>query len=520
MVTLVLALACGTGSGDTDDSSARRDTAEDTGDSADIGPDPDTLDQDGDGYRPLDGDCDDHLPHVYPGAPDYCDGLDQDCDGEPIPPGSCGQAGDAGAMWSWAFEDPDASQGVYGSMGDVDGDGRADIAARRAEKPDYHPNAGPLFGAQLDALPPAGPLPELPFSTPHTLGGASGAGDVDGDGYSDIWASEAAAGGRPSWLHLVPGRPEGYLPGESASEQSIATWVLEEGVDASLWGGIGDFDGDGNTDLLWLYERDGADEPSTFAVVGGDLGFLGGSDFDPYPHTVYDIVQATNTTGLPSNVGDLDGDGSDELCVAVTFSQGASESLVMLAGIDLWRGEGTVASLGEVSWLDNEHPHYLTPTTYVVDVRTDADGDGLEDLAVGVHFDDGESGALFYTSGGIPEGRLDAWTHTTIEGLPQTGWVLTRDGDGDGDGVADSILWNNCLLPSSRLLGGGAFDYAEVVGPCIAPEGLGYTNAFADMTGDGQPEWVLNDLYGAADGNNRVLVVEGFPIPWDDPSKW
>jgi hypothetical protein len=40
------------------------------------------------------------------------------------------------------------------------------------------------------------------------------------------------------------------------------------------------------------------------------------------------------------------------------------------------------------------------------------------------------------------------------------------------------------------------------------------------MTGDGFPEWVIADIYGSEGGNNRVLIVEGFPIPWDDPSKW
>jgi len=99
VVSVLLLLACGTTrtGGPPADSA---DTAADTGDTGDTGPDPDTLDQDGDGYRPLDGDCDDALPHVHPGAPDYCDGLDQDCDGEPIPDGSCGEVGDATAMWT------------------------------------------------------------------------------------------------------------------------------------------------------------------------------------------------------------------------------------------------------------------------------------------------------------------------------------------------------------------------------------------------------------------------------------
>lgn len=40
-----------------------------------------SCDLDGDGFSPVSGDCDDTEEAVYPGAPELCDGLDNDCDG-------------------------------------------------------------------------------------------------------------------------------------------------------------------------------------------------------------------------------------------------------------------------------------------------------------------------------------------------------------------------------------------------------------------------------------------------------
>ncbi len=74
-----------TDSGGTDTADSGADTADTGADTADSGDTADTADTaasddaDGDGVL-VDEDCDDHNPTAYPGAPETCDGVDQDCD--------------------------------------------------------------------------------------------------------------------------------------------------------------------------------------------------------------------------------------------------------------------------------------------------------------------------------------------------------------------------------------------------------------------------------------------------------
>lgn len=125
------------------------------------------IDQDGDGYRLLE-DCDDRDRDSYPGAPELCDGADNDCDG----------AVDEGLIWSTAWAD-------------ADGDGLGDPAQELESctptpPPGYVPNA--LDCDDADAAQPA-----LYYI------------DADADGCGDI------VPGQPTELSC-DGAPQGYSP--------------------------------------------------------------------------------------------------------------------------------------------------------------------------------------------------------------------------------------------------------------------------------------------------------------------
>jgi len=64
------------------DADADADADTDADADADTDPDPDDIDGDGDGYTPNQGDCDDEDAAINPGAPELCDDIDNDCNGE------------------------------------------------------------------------------------------------------------------------------------------------------------------------------------------------------------------------------------------------------------------------------------------------------------------------------------------------------------------------------------------------------------------------------------------------------
>ncbi|MEQ1564581.1 MAG: MopE-related protein [Myxococcota bacterium] len=101
---------------------------------------PDRADADSDGHLAED-DCDDGDPAVYPGAPELCDGVDQDCDGSPEP-----------HVVRWADVDGDGWGG--GAEQVLCGDVPAGLVSNNLDcadaDPEVHPNADEVPCVGLD----------------------------------------------------------------------------------------------------------------------------------------------------------------------------------------------------------------------------------------------------------------------------------------------------------------------------------------------------------------------------------
>jgi hypothetical protein len=140
-----------------------------------------------------------------------------------------------GATWGLSVA-PDVTLVSLYTVGDLDRDGRCDLAGTFQHNEQTHPFAATLAGV---------------VTVLDTLGDTESsvqvvdAGDVDADGYADLFFINRQGTGQQNCARWVPGGPRGVVA-ERASErcQNADTQWTYEGVAAA-----GDFDGDGDADL-------------------------------------------------------------------------------------------------------------------------------------------------------------------------------------------------------------------------------------------------------------------------------
>ncbi|MDP2306509.1 MAG: MopE-related protein [Pseudomonadota bacterium] len=241
-----------------------------------------------------------------------------------------------GADTIWVFDGPapslaaqpagyaDAifSLGSVGSLDvyDFDGDGMDDLLVGDPSDSGGAASAGAarIVYGPLGGVAPLASVAEVVFegsSAGQGVGSAVAGGDVDGDGYKDVVLGASMDGAAASEAGAV------YLSfGRFASEVDLATAVVLTGVSAGDHAGaslgLGDFDGDGVTDLIVGASGDdeGGSEAGAAYVVYGPIeasGSLADADAKLVGEDAGDAAGAA-----VGRAGDIDGDGIDDLFVS------------------------------------------------------------------------------------------------------------------------------------------------------------------------------------------------------------
>lgn len=212
-----------------------------------------------------------------------------------------------------------------GRVGDVTGDGIDDVVVGASGE-------GATNGGQAYVLSgPDGAIVHtlLPVPTAVVFGEffASGAGDINGDGWPDVFVGDYADADRAT---LGTGR--GYVFNGRTGRLMRLLWAERPGDGFGIGRGVGDLDGDGFGDLIlaaWT-NSDGAPAAGKAYLVSGRSGAV--------MRTFTGTIAGDNFGVDAASAGDVNGDGRTDFVVTAvghSFAGTAPGSVYVIAGSDL-----------------------------------------------------------------------------------------------------------------------------------------------------------------------------------------
>lgn len=428
--------------------------------------------------------------------------------------------------------------GVFGhslaGLGDVNGDGFDDIAVSAPGAADlagsvyiFHGGPQGLHAAPDTTIP--GAFGESVFGTV-----VAGAGDVNGDGFSDLAVSGVGGdygGGRVYVFHGSPSGIDGAPPYQSAFHMTS-----REALGIAMAGA--DVNGDGFSDLAVTslrlnrrgpagtsYALDAGDPGTVLLFYGGDGGISGtlasprGSVVGEHPGDLFG--------GFLAAAGDVNGDGYDDLVASApgfaasnlganTGATGTDAApavgatfgklYVLFGGAD---GPAATASAGSFSVAGMLSAAMVR---YPVAGAGDIDGDGRADVVAGnAAAGDGAGAVDIYTGATISPSVAGAWglpTATPSHRLtPPAGPTPYPDDASAGDDTPERSSAAEAVTTEASLFGPTGDLFGEFAMLAAAS---------GDVNADGIPDLLVGA--GDFDGQRgKVYLFYGGPGSFDAP---
>ncbi len=327
-------------------------------------------------------------------------------------------------------------------------------------------------------------------------------GDFNGDGYTDL--SWVHSSGQGLYVYTSTARGDGSFNSAVGSALSYLNFGSNGTVYTPTGYEVydkvtGDFNGDGMTDLAWMYfAQDGA--RAYTALARGDGGFHPASGrqlstIDYFPHGY-----------LGSYAGDLNEDSITDL---VWLAYGGYDSMVAFSAIAKGNADGEFHSVARI-----EEPYFLAagytqyPTSYYKPMIADFNGDNILDFAWS---HSGSEGIFTTASLGHGDGRYvtlaTAGQQLSNLNFGQDNAYADICGDFNGDGIID-LAWvysGQSGLYAYTALGHGDGTFIQAVGGSLLYGNFGdykdYTKLAKDLNGDG-----IADLVWMHAGDNGLYA--------------
>ena len=432
------------------------------------------------------------------------------------------------ATWNVEANSATAHLGIsVAAAGDVNGDGFGDVVVGASQWANGQVAEGRVYVYLGTAAGPATTAAWMQESnnTSAWMGEhVASAGDVDGDGYSDVVAGGQYYGTNGSLAN--EGRVWVWL-GSATGLATTAVFSKLGGLTNRRFGsdvaGLGDVNGDGYGDVaigVAGFDNGTATDAGRVEVYLGSAGAL-----DTTADWTLTGTQASAYLGAEvARVGDVNGDGRADLGLSEPNWDG---TVTDEGRVRIYHGSATsLATTAATTILGGVASMFRGQT---VDGAGDVNADGYGDMIVGApSWDNG--------SGGTGEGR--AWLHlgsasginsvATLSPLGTTGASFGRAvagaGDVNGDGYGDLLIGaatqNNGQAGEGlvTLYWGRSSGYTTVPAVTlelnIASASFGWSAACAgDTNGDGYADVIVGapDLSNGQSGEGKAFVFLGGP---------
>ncbi len=351
----------------------------------------------------------------------------------------------------------------------------------------------------------------------------AGAGDIDGDGLDDVLVGaygedSGASSAGAAYLLLGPATVSGSL-----GDVAVATFTGDGSFDYAgrTVAAAGDVDGDGVADLLIAAESEDTGGSSAGAVYlvlgpassGGSLGTLASAMLtgeEAYAAAGESIAGAV----------DLDGDGADDLVIGAAGDDGYKGAAYVVYGP---ASSGSLGDVADAKLTGSDSYEYAGDAVAGVgDVDGDGNDDLLVG-AWGDDTAGSYAGAAYLVLGPVTGGVLADVAEAILTGespSDDAGESVAGAGDVDGDGFADFLVGADYEDTGGSNAGAAYLVLGPVSGTAslssvdakLTGEGdddrAGNTLASAgDLDGDGYPELMIG-AYGVENNRGATYVFE------------
>jgi hypothetical protein len=379
------------------------------------------------------------------------------------------------------------------SAGDVNGDGYSDVIVGANGNDAGGPDAGRAYiyfgGANMDNI------ADVTFTGAgagdHFGSSVASAGDVNGDGYSDVIVGAPVSDAGRAYLYL------NSLTGGDIPDESFTGAAAGDNFGYSV-ASAGDVNGDGYSDVIvgaYLNSAGGAHAGRAYIYFGG-----------PSMDNIADVTLTGEAAGdyfgySLASAGDVNGDGYADVIVGA-YLNNAGGTHPGRAYI-YFGSPGGINNITPVTLTGEEAGGYFG---YSVASAGDVNGDGYSDVIVGASA--AEKAHIYFGGPG-----MDNIADVTLPDTPPKGYFgcfVSSAGDVNGDGYADVIV-GVAAGGAYVYFGGASMDSIPDVTLTGASVG-GYSSPIAsagDVNGDGYSDVIVRA--SLSDAGGAYLYVSSSP---------